>query len=93
MLEAWTEVWLHPAFADWSLDAWLRQVRWPVLAIHGDLDEYGSTAFPERIAGGVCGPAQRMILEGCGHVPHRERPVQVLELVSDFMSHVERRAP
>lgn len=86
VLEAWTEVWLHPAFAGWSLGAWLPRVRCPVLAIHGDRDEYGSTAFPARIAAGVHGPSTLSILEGCGHVPHRERPEQVLQLVSDFVS-------
>ena len=30
-----------------------------------------STAFPARIAGGVRGPRQLAILEGCGHVAHR----------------------
>ena len=89
VLEAWTEVWLHPAFADWSLDAWLPQVRCPVLAIHGDLDEYGSITFPERIVGGVRDRSQLAILEGCGHVPHRERPEQILQLVSEFVAHVQ----
>jgi len=85
VLDAWTQVWLDPAFAAWSLDHCLPQVRCPVLAIHGDGDEFGSVAFPERIARGVQGPAQRVVLEACGHVPHREQPEQVLQLVSHFI--------
>ncbi|WP_460714745.1 alpha/beta fold hydrolase [Lysobacter terrae] len=84
VLEAWTEVWLDPVFAAWSLDAWLPQVRCPVLAIHGDRDEYGSRAFPERIVGAVSGPAQLALLDDCGHVPHRERPDEVLDRVAAF---------
>ncbi|WP_208456886.1 alpha/beta fold hydrolase [Lysobacter solisilvae (ex Woo and Kim 2020)] len=86
MLEAWTEVWLDPRFAGWSLDAWLSQVRCPVLAIHGDGDDYGSVAFPERIAHGVSVPAQLAVMKQCGHVPHRERPDEVLGLVADFIA-------
>ncbi|HEX7915731.1 alpha/beta hydrolase [Rudaea sp.] len=86
VLDAWTEVWLSPAFADWSLYAYLGQIECPVLAIHGDLDEYGSVEFPRRIADGVSGPARLAILEGCGHVPHRERSAEVLQLVASFAS-------
>ncbi|MGV3708842.1 MAG: alpha/beta fold hydrolase [Gemmatimonas sp.] len=86
VLDAWTKVWLSPEFADWSLDAHLRDVQCPTLAIHGDRDEYGSVAFPSRIVNGVSGPAQLAILPDCGHVPHREFPQQVLSLVSTFLS-------
>lgn len=88
VLRAWTGVWLDPAFARWSLDPWLPQVRCPVLAIHGDHDEYGSSAFPRRIVEGVGGVSQLAILEDCGHVPHRERTGDVLRHVAEFVSSV-----
>lgn len=84
VLDAWIQVWLSPEFADWSLDPHLAQVRCPVLAIHGDRDEYGSEAFPRRIASGVSGPVQMILLEDCGHVPHRERPEEILRLIEVF---------
>lgn len=86
VLDAWTEVWRDPAFAAWSLDPWLGRVRCPTLVIHGDSDEYGSVAFPRRIAAGVVGPVEMVIMEGCGHVPHRERQDEVLAHVSRFLS-------
>lgn len=86
VLDAWTEIWLSPAFASWSLAPYLGSVRCPVLAIHGDLDEYGSLEFPARIVRGVCGPSQLAVLEGCGHVPHREQQDRVLQLVAGFMA-------
>jgi pimeloyl-ACP methyl ester carboxylesterase len=85
VLDAWTQTWLSPAFASWSLDPHLGKVRCPVLAIHGDLDEYGSVEFPRHIANGVKGPAELAILEGCGHVPHRERQDEVLKIVSEHV--------
>lgn len=87
VLDAWAEVWLSAEFRSWSLDEELAAVRCPVLAIHGDRDEYGSVAFPRRIVAGVSGPSELAILEGCGHVPHRERRADVLRLVVSFLRH------
>ena len=81
VLDAWTQTWLDPAFRGWSLGAVLPNVRCPVLAIHGDRDEYGSQAFAQRIVAGVAGSARLCLLPDCGHVPHRERPDAVLAAV------------
>ena len=83
VLDAWTETWLSPEFADWTLDEDLRAVRCPLLALHGDRDEYGSRLHPERIAGLSGGTFE--ILEGCGHLPHREMPARVLQPVARFL--------
>ena len=81
---AWTDAWLHPDFADWSLDAVLPQVRCPVLAIHGTHDEYGSTEFAERIAAGV--PQGQVLLLDCAHHPHREQTAHVLDAARMFLA-------
>ncbi|MDT3670222.1 MAG: alpha/beta hydrolase [Aromatoleum sp.] len=84
VLDAWTENWLDPGFASWSLDTVLPRVTCPVLAIHGDEDEYGSTCHAEIIATLSKGRSQVEILPDTRHVPHRERPAVVLELMSRF---------
>ncbi len=93
VLDAWIDTWLQPGFANWSLDAALAHVHCPVLALHGDQDEFGSLAHPRRIvrqAGGQGGsgggPREYRVLSQCGHVPHREQPEQVLLAVSDFLA-------
>ena len=99
VLEAWTETWLSPDFRSWSLDEDLVHVRCPVLAIHGDSDEYGSVEFPMHIASKVRGPSRSEILSDCGHLPHRQQPGEVLKLVSGFIqqplrqSSFQRRQP
>ena len=85
VLDAWTKVWLSPGFRSWSLDACLGKVECPVLAIHGDADEYGSVDFPQRITQRVRGPSRMEVIASCGHVPHRERTDEVLRLVRDFV--------
>lgn len=85
VLDAWTETWTSPAFNDWTLDPYLSLLRCPTLVIHGDADEFGSVAFPQRIARGVQGASQLEIIAGCGHVPHREQPGRIVSLVADFL--------
>ena len=86
VLDAWLETWLDPAFAGWRLDDDLRGVHSPTIALHGDHDEYVSVEHPERIARLTRGPARAVILDGCGHVPHREQPIRVLDEVSRFLA-------
>jgi len=86
VLDAWLETWLNPAFAGWRLDDDLRGVHSPTRALHGDQDEYGSVEHPERITRLTGGPARAVILNGCGHVPHREQPTRVLSEVTRFLA-------
>ncbi|MGE7468666.1 alpha/beta fold hydrolase [Bosea sp. NPDC003192] len=83
VLDAWIGTWLSPTFADWSLDRPLAGVRCPVLAIHGERDEYGSTRHPQRIAEGR---GEALILPGIGHVPHREAEGALLAAIAGFLA-------
>lgn len=85
VFDAWVGTWLAPAFAGWTLDAALKAVRCPVLAIHGADDEYASPEHPKRIAAGR-GTAH--ILPDVGHLPHREREPLVLDLIRSFLAGV-----
>lgn len=85
VLDAWTETWLNPAYAGWSLDAVLPQVRCPVLALHGEHDEFGSVRHPRQIAEMAAGAGQCEILDGIHHVPHKEAEPLVLARVGAFI--------
>lgn len=82
VFDTWTETWLDPRFAGWTLDAALDRVRCPVLAIHGALDEYGSEEQARRIAA-TRGRAE--VLPGVGHIPHREAEALVVDLIRRFL--------
>ncbi|MBA5636676.1 alpha/beta hydrolase [Duganella sp. LX20W] len=86
VLDAWTETWLSPTFAAWSLNNVLPLVRCPTLVLHGGDDEYGSSQQPERIAGLAGGPAQLTIMPGVRHVPHREREGAVVDRIATFLA-------
>jgi pimeloyl-ACP methyl ester carboxylesterase len=86
VLNAWIDTWLHPGFGNWSLKSTLPLVQCPVLAIHGDQDEYGSIEHPRTIVD-LAGQGGHMeMLSGVGHVPHRENCEQVVRLVSRYLS-------
>lgn len=85
VLHAWTDVWLSPEFVNWSLQPSISRVHCPVLAIHGENDEYGSSAFPKFISENVGGQAMMLLLKNCGHMPHRENPQKVIGAVKAFL--------
>jgi pimeloyl-ACP methyl ester carboxylesterase len=84
----WNDAWLSPAFRDWSIEDMLGAVRCPVLAIQGTADEYGTLAQVERIRDRVPS-AELLVLDGCGHSPHREQPDALARAVTDFISRHE----
>lgn len=81
----WSDVWLSPAFRDWNIEEYLPGVRCPILVIQGRDDEYGTPAQVEAIVGGVSGPAEPLIIPGCGHIPHHQARERVLAEMTRFI--------
>jgi pimeloyl-ACP methyl ester carboxylesterase len=79
----WCDVWLDPAFRDWSLDADTARITVPTLVIQGSDDRYGTLAQVNRIVAAIGPSAQRLILPG-GHSPHLERPGDVVQAIKRF---------
>ncbi|RZI41104.1 alpha/beta hydrolase [Herbaspirillum sp. HC18] len=89
VVDAWTDSWLHPGFAAWTLEPVLPRVTCPVLAIHGIHDEYGTTRHPEMIGQLSGGRSQVEIIPDTYHVPHRERPEMIVSMVSGFIGSIQ----
>jgi len=85
VLEAWLGMWLSPEFADWRIEQTASGLVCPLLAIHGERDEYCSLAHPEHIAALTDGPSEVVILTDCSHHPLREQPDTVLDAVAGFL--------
>lgn len=83
---AWSRIWLHPPFREWSIEAEIETIRCPVLAVQGLDDEYGSL---EQIRGIARRLAQTQLLElpNCGHAPHRDQPDLLISAASAFVGH------
>jgi pimeloyl-ACP methyl ester carboxylesterase len=85
MFRSWTEVWLRPEFREWNIQESLPAIEAPVLVVQGETDEYGTLRQVEAVVTGVKGPAESLVLPGCGHSPHSERPREVLEAATGFL--------
>jgi pimeloyl-ACP methyl ester carboxylesterase len=74
----WRDIWLDPRFRSWNIEAGLEAIGCPILMIQGLDDEYGSTAQLDAIVARVPG-AEVLMLEACGHSPHRDQLARVIE--------------
>jgi pimeloyl-ACP methyl ester carboxylesterase len=82
----WNDAWLDPRFREvFRLERYLPRVRVPVLVVQGEDDAYGTRAQVDAIARGVSGPVETLMLPGCGHAPHHERPDEVLAAMVSFL--------
>lgn len=80
----WNDIWLHPPFREWSIEAELDAIGCPLLAVQGLDDEYGTL---EQIRGIARRVPQTEVLEmpQCGHSPHRDQPQKLIAAVTDFL--------
>ncbi len=83
----WANTWLHPQFHSWNMIEELRQIKSPILAIQGELDEYGTYKQLEMIAQNC--PAKLVYLPNCGHHPHFEQEKKVLMETKLFLNHLQ----
>jgi pimeloyl-ACP methyl ester carboxylesterase len=81
----WNDVWLSPAFRDWSIAQEIRTIACPLLAIQGIADEYGTLEQVRGIARAL--PQTRLLeLPQCGHSPHKDQPDAVIAAVTQFVA-------
>lgn len=80
----WADAWLSDGFADWNVEAELDKIVAPVLVIQGREDQFGTLAQVRAVTDRVAG-ARSLILEACRHVPHLEKPTEVMSGIVKFM--------
>jgi len=86
----WNDIWLDPAFRNWSIADDIRGIRCPIVAILGDGDQYASRAQLDCIAKNAVNTAdvETLFLADCGHAPHRDQPAAVLAVVERLLDRV-----
>lgn len=82
----WNDAWLDPGFRAWNITKCLPSITSPVLAIQGEDDAYGTLAQLDAVAEGVSGPCAKLVLQQCGHSPHRDQPEAVLDAMAEFIA-------
>ncbi len=93
----WNRAWLQPSFAAWNIEPELARIprTCAVTVLQGDADEYGTEAQLVALRRGLGDhPAlQIRLLPGCGHLPQRDRPEDVLDAVADLAQAQTQRVP
>jgi pimeloyl-ACP methyl ester carboxylesterase len=87
MFWGWNDIWLDPEFRGWNIEDCLDSVHCPVLTIQCANDEYGTLAQTRAIERRVRS-AQTVVLQDCGHAPHRDQPAETLKAMSEFVLQV-----
>lgn len=85
MFRTWTDVWLRPEFLEWNIEEYLPAIACPVLVVQGEADQYGTVRQVETVVTRIGGRAESLLLPGCGHSPHSERPEEVFEAATRFI--------
>jgi pimeloyl-ACP methyl ester carboxylesterase len=85
VFEEWSGAWLAPDFKKWNIEELLPGIKVPVLAIQGDIDEYGSYDQLASIKKNVSAEVEVVYLNDCGHVPHFQATEKVISKMADFI--------
>ncbi len=82
----WSDVWLSPAFRDFSMSDDLADINCPVLAVQGDADRYGTARQLDLVEEWAGGPVRRVDLPGVGHHPHLDVPERLTTEICAFLT-------
>jgi pimeloyl-ACP methyl ester carboxylesterase len=87
---SWNDIWLDPAFKQWSIEDYLPGIRCPVLAILGEDDEYSTQRQIDAILKRAANSPNLEFLKlaDCRHSPHRDQPEAVLASLMQFVDEV-----
>lgn len=85
LMAEWVRVWQESFAQGWHLRDTLPGIRCPLLALHGEGDDYGEPGQLDTIAKGVP-HADALLLPGLAHFPHLDDPEAVTAAVAEFVS-------
>jgi pimeloyl-ACP methyl ester carboxylesterase len=80
----WSRAWTDPGFAAFNLLGYIENWRVAALMIQGDEDPYGTKAQVDAVAARTR-DVETLMLAGCQHAPHFERPTETLEALAGFL--------
>ena len=82
---AWADTWLQESFETWNIEAFLKDITCKSLIIQGENDEYGTVEQVERIVKGIGKNVEKFMIPNCGHTPHRDDEMIVLDKISKML--------
>jgi pimeloyl-ACP methyl ester carboxylesterase len=87
--KGWNDAWLDPDFGRvFDIVEPLAYIRVPVLIVQGEDDPYGTVRQIEVAEEECYCPVDAVLLPGCGHAPHRDKPAETLDAVATFVTRI-----
>ena len=90
VFRGWSGAWLDRGFRDWTVADAIDHLRVPTLAIQGRDDAYGTLAQISELEERSPAPVETLILDDCGHSPHRDRSGAVRAEIAGFIGRLRR---
>ena len=84
----WNGAWLDPEFRDWNILDRVARIDVPMLLLQGTKDEYGSSEQVHAAARCATAASETVLLDGAGHAPHLDQPVEALDALVRFIDRV-----
>jgi len=81
----WNDIWLHPDFRAWNIEACLPRITAAALLIQGEDDQYGTMAQIEALERQLGGPVETAVFARCAHSPHVDQTQGTLEAIAEFV--------
>ena len=88
VIDDWANSWLSDGFRFWNISQLMKGMKCPVLAIQGKDDEYATEEHLFELTTNIGNKATPVLLENCGHFPHKEKPADVIKIISQFLKPV-----
>ena len=82
----WCDAWLDPRFERWSIEEELGRVGVEQLVVQGRDDAYGTLRQVEVIASRTAGHCRTLVLDDCGHAPHRDQARATTDSIVRFVA-------
>lgn len=84
IFDAWSGAWTSPEFVSWDIRDRLGEITVPTLVVQGSRDQYATDAMVRDTAEAIGANANWRLLDGLGHLLHREDPDAVVNLIAHF---------
>lgn len=86
LFQNWRECWLSDDFKNWNIETELRKIKCPSLIIQGKQDEYATDSHCTSIAQLIGKKAKAILIDDCGHFPHKENPSLIATTIHFFLN-------
>lgn len=83
---AWADTWRSEEFIKWNIENEIGSSTIPGLFIQGADDQYGTPDQLKLILQGFPNNSKAILLDNCGHHPHLEKKVEVISIITDWIS-------